>query len=163
MDAERFDTIARGIAASLPRRRLLRGLLAGAVAGLFGPGGEEAAAGPGNFVGGRRCRYDRQCCSGRCREGVCAGPPNLSRCRPTRRKRTPRPMQPPTICTPTCGNNECGPDGCGGSCGPCGGAKPICFAAVGSGVRRCEECNPDTNEGCPLEGFCGDDGGIQCF
>ena len=82
MDNRHFDALARAVAGGASRRSILRGLLGGALAGVPAlGGGREAAA--GCFKQGRRCRYDRQCCSGLCNAyfGRCTdacGPPNAN-------------------------------------------------------------------------------------
>ena len=73
MDGQRFDGLARAMAGGAPRRGALRLLAGAALAGVLGAAGAGDAA-AGCFQKGRRCRYDRQCCSGRCREGECARP-----------------------------------------------------------------------------------------
>ena len=72
MNEGRVDTLARMAAKSGGRREALR-LLAGALlAGAGGvSGGRAARAGARCFVRGKRCRYDRQCCSRNCRFGSC--------------------------------------------------------------------------------------------
>ena len=61
MDGDRFDRIARTLAAPGSRRRVLGGLL----------GGDRAAADHGCRHPGRECARDGQCCSGDCRDGTC--------------------------------------------------------------------------------------------
>jgi hypothetical protein len=72
MDGRQIDTLAWVAATSRGRRGMLR-LLAGALlTGAVGAsGGRAAEAGARCFIRGKRCRYDRQCCSRDCRFGSC--------------------------------------------------------------------------------------------
>ena len=65
MDGERFDAMTRGLAAGADRRRLLGGLLGGAL-GLFGVGGAGASHDHTCRHAGATCTRDGQCCSKRC-------------------------------------------------------------------------------------------------
>ena len=74
MEAERFDRLARVLAGSIPRRRLLRLLAAGLAGGaVLRLGREEAAA--RCLATGEACRRSDECCPG----AECAG--RLCRCR----------------------------------------------------------------------------------
>ena len=72
MDGQRLETLSRRIAAA-PSRRAVMGLLAGGL--LLGRAAPDAAAAEKAFglcrIPGDTCGDDTQCCSGRCREGVC--------------------------------------------------------------------------------------------
>ena len=71
MDADRFDRLARTLAASASRRRVLRGLTGGVLGGVLGLVGlEEAAA--ACRLSGQRCSPANACCNGaRCLDGRC--------------------------------------------------------------------------------------------
>jgi hypothetical protein len=62
MDGSRFDAIARSLAESGSRRRLLAGLTTGAI-GLVGVRAADAAV---CRAPGERCRADANCCTGAC-------------------------------------------------------------------------------------------------
>ena len=68
VDGERFDAMTRSLAEGADRRRLLGGLLGGALA-LLGPlGRRRAAADRGTCrLAGAACTRDGLCCSGDCR------------------------------------------------------------------------------------------------
>ena len=72
IDNERFEAIAKSVAA-MSRRRVVRTLVAGAVAAGRGllPSKPAAAAHFGCRHVGSSCAKDRQCCSNRCRHGHC--------------------------------------------------------------------------------------------
>ena len=129
MDAARFDSLARGLAAGRTRRGLIRGLGAAALGGLGlarlggaaarddGGGDEDDdQGGDGDRdckPAGKKCRKDAQCCAGlACDGGACAP--------------------------------ACGPDGA-----PCGTGK-VCSggACVGNGAcaqgDRSGDCGPTT-------------------
>ncbi len=72
MDGRDFDRLARFVAVTSRRaaaRVLVGAVVAGSTALLAGATGGEA----GCFKPRKRCRHDEQCCSGRCRNGWCAG------------------------------------------------------------------------------------------
>jgi len=71
-----FDELARGLASgSVSRRKALRlmgaALVGGTMASL-GLGGVAGADPPGCKRAGKRCKKDKQCCSGNCSGGTCA-------------------------------------------------------------------------------------------
>ena len=68
MDAERFDDLTRRLATAASRRRLLKGMAAGLVAGALGGRGGPAAAQDVCTLkaNGERCAGGGECCSGRC-------------------------------------------------------------------------------------------------
>lgn len=121
MDDRRFDDLARSVAeGAATRRAWLRGLvtlpLLGALAAVFGAGGEEAAAnGAGVGIGGprrrrRKARHD----------------PGAKKDNRKGKRRRERPR-----CSPDCEGKVCGDDnGCGGICTAC----PTCHACSGAGV-----------------------------
>ncbi|HEU5433198.1 MAG TPA: hypothetical protein VFU81_16140, partial [Thermomicrobiales bacterium] len=78
MNPARFNTIAKTLAAALPRRPAVRLLAASALGATLGRSApEEADAGPGGCRNWKkRCRRDDQCCS-----GVCAGKNGKKKCR----------------------------------------------------------------------------------
>jgi hypothetical protein len=66
MDGRSFDDLARLVATSHSRRRLLRGLVGGAAGGLLGLAGVGAGAAVACRGAGRTCREDADCCSRTC-------------------------------------------------------------------------------------------------
>ena len=81
MDAQRFDALTKALGRGANRRRVLRGLLGGAVAGgaVVTSLPEPAAAQPGCRREGNTCQGNQVCCPGL----VCvqaAGPGNAARC-----------------------------------------------------------------------------------
>ncbi|MGH2533584.1 MAG: hypothetical protein ACRDJW_14895 [Thermomicrobiales bacterium] len=69
MDGQRFDDLTRWLATGASRRGLLKGALAGLVAGVAGQGARRvAAAGQAN---GTPCSRSTDCASYRCVDGVC--------------------------------------------------------------------------------------------
>jgi hypothetical protein len=74
MDGKRLDTLARLLAAGLPRRRLLGGVTAGLLGVSFGHRPRRGAAACNTI--GRPCHQNDDCCAGEtCRNGVCDAPP----------------------------------------------------------------------------------------
>ena len=159
MDDQRFDELTRKLAAGTTRRRLLGGLLGGALA-LLGPlGRERAAADHGCRHAGAACTRDRQCCSGDCRNGTC-------RC--TASKQCP---QPPTtepckkaVCT---GTGRCAivakADGADCPTGICqGGACVECAGNADCPTGMCQNnacvCVPKGYGGCDAQADCCNDG-----
>ena len=129
MDADRFDRIAKTLAASGSRRRVLGGLLGGAL-GLFGPLVQERAA-AGHFGCkhvGRSCTRRRECCS-----GICQGPRGRKSCR--------------AHGTGTC---QAGQNSCEGASVSCNG-NSSCFCQVttgnaafcGTSPQSCVPCKRD--------------------
>jgi hypothetical protein len=123
MDACRFDRLTRALAAAASRRQTLVGLVLGAVA-LRGRGGEVAAS-PGCKKKGKRCKKNKDCCS-----GTCKGKKGKKKCKNTAGARG---------CTieDTCGVDSC-PDFPGAACGVTVGGKPFCFTAA-----ICFACSSD--------------------
>jgi hypothetical protein len=81
MDGTRFDNLARSLAMSGTRRRLLVGFAAGAL-GIVGFGTTDAAV---CRTAGRSCGKDAHCCSGNCTKDAsgrrcCACPPPTAEC-----------------------------------------------------------------------------------
>lgn len=74
MDPQRFDAMTKTLAASVPRRRALIGLLGGAIAAALGELGANAA--PPACTRGATCQKTADCCpTERCVEGVCTSTP----------------------------------------------------------------------------------------
>ena len=73
MDADRFDRLARSLAAPASRRAALKGLAAGALGLALGAVGigEAGATHFGCRHVGKPCARKGQCCSGVCRNGAC--------------------------------------------------------------------------------------------
>lgn len=86
MDASRFDTLTRRLAARpRSRRRLLRALTGGALTAALsrlGPAAaaEQIAARQRCKLAGQRCSRDRDCCHRRCKRGTCTCPKTTTRC-----------------------------------------------------------------------------------
>jgi hypothetical protein len=102
MDHQRFDDLARALATSTSRRRVLRGLAGGVLASL---GALAPAATLATHTGcrhhGKPCSRRGQCCSGRCTTaGVCRCPSSRKPCGTT------------ACCDPA--TQHC----CGGACVP---------------------------------------------
>jgi hypothetical protein len=69
---DRLDLVAKRLAATTGRRGALRTLLGASLAGAAALATRRTAdAGAKCFIRGKRCRYDRQCCSRDCRFGSC--------------------------------------------------------------------------------------------
>ena len=145
MDGDRFDALARSLAAHRPRRAALRALAGAALAGpLALVGAREAAA--RCLRNGEACRRGPQCCSGVCRRGEngkkCRAAPSQLTCTVER-----------DVCAQgsaaRCGppGNECycwvtarGASFCGGndgaygaaSCDECAGAGRVCVRGGGA-------------------------------
>ncbi|MGI9254752.1 MAG: hypothetical protein ACR2J8_13495, partial [Thermomicrobiales bacterium] len=86
MDQERFDGIARALGSAATRRGTLAGLLASGLAARLATGLDARPGGRGGNGGNgggkcrrtkKKCRENRECCSGFCRPG---NKPELGRC-----------------------------------------------------------------------------------
>jgi hypothetical protein len=75
MDADHFDALTRILGRAVATRRAALGSLLVAALGEATRGQVEAAAAACDRAG-RSCRKDGQCCSGKCKQGTCAGCPN---------------------------------------------------------------------------------------
>ena len=75
MDADHFDALTRILGRAAATRRAALGTLLVAALGRAVRSPAEAAAAACDRTG-RPCRKDGQCCSGRCKQGTCAGCPN---------------------------------------------------------------------------------------
>ena len=122
MDNTRFDEITREFATGVPRRKVLLGLLGGAL-GVVGVGQARADSPQRKCKqASRPCSFDTHCCSGTCCNHRCCGPGQ--------------------ICD---GNGECAcaPDNvaaCGGR--ECGSAVNICGQTISCGTCPSgETCN----------------------
>lgn len=121
MDDRRFDNLTRWMARPPSRRAFLRGLTGGLLgASLALVGGDRAEA--RCFRQRRRCRYHRQCCSGRCREGACAACPNGK-----------------TACGGACVDTRTSAAHCGGCDAPC---ATSCVDGVCLPCARDADCPP---------------------
>jgi hypothetical protein len=144
VDADRFDAIARAVAASGSRRRLLVGALAG-VLGIAGRGHAEAVV---CRTPGQLCRENANCCSRLC--GKDATGRRVCRCQSAADCPTPRGgcqqatceagvcLTGPVVCTAP--GDACVNGGCtctvGGVCGsfqPCANSNCICGTATEGG------------------------------
>lgn len=129
MDQDRFDDVARTLAAGATRRGALRALAGGAVGSLVALLGPRAA-GAACAAAGRRCGDGRRCCRGAvCKGGACACRAGL------------------TDCGGRCTDLETD----GGNCGRCG--------RVCTGGKTCRDgacvCVPEDREMTCREGRCG--------
>jgi hypothetical protein len=162
MDGERFDRLARGLAAGMGRRRLARAVLGGVAAVLLGGGSRALAQDGGDAADdGRRdcpdgCPDGQRCIDGACREddGACREDRDCrdeadacigGRCEDGRCVQFVVDCVPGYLC---CGNGECCPQPC---------ATDIdCFVADPCQVGRCLDgaCSFEREDGCFL---CEDD------
>jgi hypothetical protein len=76
MDGQRFDALTRTVSAAVSRRSTVKGLAGGgltAVLSLLGGRGMAAEVGTDGLCRAptQKCRKNKQCCSARCRQGVC--------------------------------------------------------------------------------------------
>ena len=141
MDGARFDSLTKSLTTGSSRRRLLRGAIGAAAAGLFGAIGAERAA-AGCRRNGTVCSTAKpsQCCSGYCDEN--ANPSRgVGKC-------APRPTGPPCNKV-TCKRSEfCCNESCsicalrGGACTQqaCddGGGQPCNKVTCGPGEYCCD-------------------------
>jgi hypothetical protein len=117
-----FDELTRGLASgSISRGRALRLMGAALVGGTLASLGVGGVAVADNECKptGKKCRKDKQCCSGKCEGGTCASPP-------------------PPDCTP---GTSCGPGGVGFCLANASGAGTICSCGDTSCAASCDQCS----------------------
>lgn len=167
MDGERFDRMTKNLAVgTFGRRRVLRGLAGAGLGLLLARIGVSAAAEEtieaDNQFGcvrvGRRCRKNRQCCS-----GICKGRKGKETCRPHNVGTCKRSQN---VCGPVmqvarCNNSDdCGCFVTTGGASFCGGDRGECMVCrddrdcqargfgQGAACVVCREECPDTGTGC---------------
>lgn len=133
MSERRIDALARALADGTSRRRALRTLAGGALAGIGGlaAAGSRIAAGCVRVRG--RCKSDAECCAGSCvftrGVGRCLCPPDQRRCGAA-------------ACCPSgwlCESGACrDPNVCADGSPPCRGR---CWPPCGFDAPRDERCN----------------------
>ena len=138
MDHDRFDDLTRALATTTTRRQFLKTLAGGVAGGLlaFLGVGEAAANDNDNDDckrNGKKCKKNKQCCSGNCQDGRCA-----AACSPGQVR-----LSNGTCVTP-----------CGGGCDATHCACGICYCLrnlCGAG-ETATTCSSDTD--CPRGQFC---------
>ena len=150
MDPDRFDRIAKSLAAPGSRRRVLGGLLGGAL-GLLGRG--RAAADHGCRHPGAACTRGTQCCSRDCRSGTC-------RCTRTSQCPRPGPDRPCTVAACDKATGRCGfknkPRGA-----PCDDGVACTTGDTCDGQGACRPGTPD-DDLCTGEQVCASGQGCGC-
>jgi hypothetical protein len=139
LDPDRFDALARTLAAPRTRRRALLGGAGGALAllGLAGP--DRAAADTLCKPLGKKCNHDAQCCAGHCPGGVCAACARDADCDDHDPCTTDACVGGTCVSTPkTCDDgNACTLDACDPATGQCLYAE-----------KTCDDGNPCTDNAC---------------
>lgn len=159
MDGHRFDDLARGMAAGIGRRGMIRAALGGALAAFAGSKLASAQDDGGNG-GDQRSRNRRECpdgcpdgqrcVDGACREAACGDDDEClsgsdacigGRCRDGRCTQFVVDCRPGYLC---CGNGECCPQPCG--------TDIDCYVVDPCRVGRCVEgaCAFETKDPCAI-------------
>lgn len=153
MDGGRFDQLAKGLAAGMPRRRLVKSLAGGVVAGmmaLMGRSGADAEQVTQAYCGNKVCAKDPSVCNDGC--VCCAFGNGNSRC------------MPPSSCR-RLGGTGCpaGQTTCNGECcdGDCvnGSCQSICSPNDDHCTFISAPCNDDSACAC----YDTIDGAFACF
>lgn len=107
MDAQRFEELSRRVGTAQSRRDAVRAALAVLGATAFGAGAaKQAAAADAEGipiyhckVPGQLCRRGKNCCSGKCKQGVCTCAKKGKPCY--------EPMEGSLCCSGRCKNGHC--------------------------------------------------------
>ena len=132
MDDKQFEDLAKALANGVPRRRIVKMVAGGALAGVVGLFGRRGDAAATCKPVKDACTYHKECCSGCCKDGYCK---DAYYCKTTTTTTTTRTTAPPPPCFH--------------SVGPNGGCKGACTAAGFTG----QQCNPICGSG-QFRGFC---------
>jgi hypothetical protein len=122
MDDSRFDALAKGLAATSPRRQLVRGF--GLIGLTIGLGATDPPAGFAKRKKRKKKLAPQTGCSPDCRDRSCGPDGCGGSCGSCQANEAC--FQGRCVCAPACGGRECGLDGCGGLCGLCPVSGQVC-------------------------------------
>ena len=173
MDDKQFEDLTKALANGLPRRRIVKMVAGGALAGVVGLFGRRGDAAATCKPVKDACTYHKECCSGCCKDGYCK---DAYYCKTTTTTTTKPPCKPEKAyctyhkecCSGCCKDGYCKdayyckttttttttrttapPPPCFHSVGPNGGCKGACTSAGFTG----QQCNPICGSG-QFRGYC---------